>query len=181
MDFTGALSSDSVPLAGQQSQLNNHDSNAFPPNVTLLHPRSNRHTSPVAAQNQSPTTAIRIHSISQKTHARDPNQSPTFCHFAKRAFRATRNFHPTRHRASFSAPTQPTSHQPASSPGGSRLNNHFSPQCSLPYQLPATVFARDSGLFTPTGGRYLSTIGPFRSPFGFASLSLQLFGHLGHG
>ena len=49
--------------------------------VTLLHPQSNRHDSPSTAQ--SPTPPIRNHRNSHKTNTRDPNQSPTFRHFAQ--------------------------------------------------------------------------------------------------
>src|SRR5579863_5369512 len=134
----------------------------------------------MAAQIQSPTPAIRIHSISYKTNARAPNQSPTFCYFSKRAFCATRNLRTSRCSASFSIRAQPTNHQPASPPGVSLLTNHQGLQCSLPYGPPATAFARGSGVFTPTGGRYLSTIGPFHATFALATLRLSLKGHLGY-
>ncbi len=60
--------------------------------ATMLHPRSNRQSPPLRAQNQSQTGAIRIHGISHKTNTRTPNQSQTFARFASCVLCGTSHF-----------------------------------------------------------------------------------------
>ena len=107
--------------------------------VTLLHPRSNRHYSTITThqsrRNQSPTPPIRIHRNSHKRNTCGPLQSPTFAHFASRALRGTNHFanHATRSLA--------TSHEPQVTSRG-RSNRHTS-------RLENAISRRKQTLGTP--------------------------------